>query len=91
MQVSLTLHAAISLKILVTTCFAASLDAGKSHDFAAHTILLTAGIYGIENINGEIEKMPPVGSYLMVMPLKITGGSGSPSRIVGLIPKVTAA
>jgi kynurenine formamidase len=60
----------------------ASLDTGASRDFIAHQILLGNGIYGIENINGSIEMLPNIGATLMVMPMKVTGGSGAPARVV---------
>jgi kynurenine formamidase len=67
--------------------FIASIDAGSSKDFIAHRILLGAGVYGIENLNSEIDHLPPVGTTIMVMPLKLTGGSGSPARIICLVPE----
>lgn len=64
----------------------ASLDPGKSRDFAAHCILLGAGIYGIENLNENIDRLPVAGFTLIVMPMKIGGGSGAPARVVATIP-----
>lgn len=64
----------------------ASLDAGASKDFIAHRTLLGAGIYGIENINGGIDLIPSTGSTLLVMPLKIAGGSGAPARVLCCLP-----
>ena len=60
----------------------ASLDAGASKDFVSHKILLGNGIYGIENINADIDKIPPTGSFIMVMPMKIKDGSGAPARVI---------
>ena len=65
----------------------ASLDPGSSKDFQIHKILLGANIYGIENINENINNLPRAGFTLMVMPLKFTGGSGSPARVVAVVPK----
>jgi len=31
--------------------------------------------------------MPVSGGFIMVLPLKITSGSGAPARVVGFIPK----
>jgi kynurenine formamidase len=70
-------------------CLAASLDPGSCGDFLAHRIILSAGIYGIENINAEIDHLPPNGATIMAMPLKLTGGSGSPSRVVAFVPNST--
>lgn len=68
----------------------ASLDPGNSADFIAHRILLGAGIYGIENINGNIDLLPRSGFTLLVMPLKLAGGSGAPARVVATIPVANA-
>ena len=64
----------------------ASIDAGRERTFIAHRILLGAGIYGIENINSNIDELPVKGGTLLVMPMKITGGSGAPARVSALIP-----
>ena len=64
----------------------ASLDPGNSVDFIAHRILLGAGIYGIENVNYNIDKLPNSGFSLIVMPMKLMGGSGAPARVVATIP-----
>jgi kynurenine formamidase len=50
-----------------------------------HCILLGAGIYGIENLNGNIDQLPASGFTLIVMPMKIGGGSGAPARVVATI------
>lgn len=63
----------------------ASIDPGYSKDFIVHQVLLGAGIYGVENINGNIDLLPPCGSTLMIMPMKITGGSGAPARVVAFL------
>lgn len=65
----------------------ASLDPGSSKTFETHRILLGAGIYGIENIHENIFALPPTGASLIVMPMKIQGGSGAPARVVAAIPK----
>lgn len=72
--------------ILLVPC-AASLDPGSSKDFASHRILLGNNIFGIENINGSIAEVPEVGSVIFVMPLKLSGGSGSPARVCVAIPE----
>jgi kynurenine formamidase len=64
----------------------ASLDAGANGLFEVHRIILGANIYGIENLNENIECVPPTGSSIMVMPMKITGGSGGPARVVVMLP-----
>ena len=64
----------------------ASLDPGSSKTFEAHRILLGAGIYGIENLNSNIDALPALGASLIVMPMKLEGGSGAPARVVAAIP-----
>jgi kynurenine formamidase len=81
-------HALVDRKVAAVGLDTASLDPGSSKDFQAHRILLGAGIYGIENINGEIDLLPAVGASLFVMPMKIKGGSGAPARVVAAIPKI---
>lgn len=65
----------------------ASLDPGQNKNFDAHKILLSSGVYGIENLNSQVNSLPPRGATLMVMPLKLTGGSGAPARVVGFVPQ----
>lgn len=65
----------------------ASMDPGYSTDFPVHRIILGAGIFGIENINENIKHLPNSGSNLIVLPLKIVGGSGAPSRVIATIQK----
>jgi kynurenine formamidase len=66
----------------------ASLDPGGCKTFDAHRVLLAAGVYGIENLTGELRRLPPRGSTVMAMPLKLTGGSGAPARVVAFLPPV---
>lgn len=48
-------------------------------------MLLGGGVYGIENINSAIDSLPSTRFTLIVLPLKITGGSGSPARIIAVL------
>jgi kynurenine formamidase len=66
---------------------APSLDYGKTLDFAVHRLLLGNGMIGVENLNEQIVNLPPKGAIVMIMPLKIVGGSGSPARIIAFVPK----
>lgn len=63
----------------------ASLDAGNSKESLAHRTLLGANIYGVENL-ANLELLPPVGTTLIVAPMKIKGGSGGPTRVFALLP-----
>ena len=63
----------------------ASLDHGPSRDFIVHRILGEADIYGIENL-AQAERLPPTGALLIALPLRIAEGSGSPARVVAILP-----
>ena len=62
-----------------------SLDPGVCTEFWAHQIILSANIYGIENI-ANLNLLPTIGATLIVAPMKIEGGSGAPSRLYALRP-----
>lgn len=57
-----------------------SIDRGVSTDFTAHKVLFGANKFALENIS-DIAKLPPVGTTLIIAPLKLEGGSGSPVRV----------
>ena len=63
-------------------------DAGAAHSFdppfPAHAFLLGAGKYGLTQL-ANVAKLPPTGSVLVVAPLPIVRGSGSPARVLALI------
>lgn len=59
----------------------ASIDYGKSTDFAAHVNLMTHNIPALENV-ANLDRLPATGIYLVALPVKIKGGSGGPVRIV---------
>lgn len=54
--------------------------------YPVHQLMLGAGKYIIENI-ANCEKMPPSGSYVIALPLRVEEGSEAPVRIIALIPK----
>jgi len=62
-----------------------SVDYGQSTDFRAHVILYGENIPGFENV-ANLERLPPIGSQVVALPMKIEGGSGGPLRIVGYMP-----
>ena len=63
-----------------------SLDYGKSTDFASHVILFKHNIPGFENV-ADLSKLPAKGATIIALPMKISGGSGGPLRIVAFVPK----
>lgn len=50
-----------------------------------HKILLGSDKYIIENV-ANAQKMPPIGAYILIMPLNVQGAAESPIRLVGMIP-----
>lgn len=63
-------------------------DAGAAHSFdppfPCHSFLLGAGKYGLTQL-ANLANLPPTGTVLVVAPLPITGGSGSPARVLALV------
>lgn len=64
----------------------ASIDFGQSTEFKSHVILMEENIPAFENV-ANLDKLPTKGFQIIALPMKIKGGSGSPLRIVALIPK----
>ena len=62
-----------------------SIDFGQSTLFETHQILYGENIPGFENV-ANLEAMPETGAYVIALPMKISGGSGGPLRIVGVVP-----
>jgi kynurenine formamidase len=54
--------------------------------FKVHRAFLGRGRILIENV-AYLERMPPVGAFVMVMPMKIRDGTEAPIRLIGLIKK----
>jgi kynurenine formamidase len=63
-------------------------DAGAAHSFEpafpCHSFMLGAGKYGLTQL-ANLAQLPPTGAVLVVMPLKLVRGSGSPCRAVALV------
>lgn len=57
---------------------------GMEPPFPAHYYLLGAGKYGITSLQ-NLADLPPTGAMIVVAPLPIVGGTGSPSRIFALV------
>ncbi|MEW6076433.1 MAG: cyclase family protein [Thermodesulfobacteriota bacterium] len=62
-----------------------SIDYGKSTDFPVHRICCGAGKLGLENI-AHLDKLPPTGAMLYVMPMLIRDGTGAPARVFAVLP-----
>lgn len=63
----------------------ASIDYGRSDDFIVHQIAAAQNVIGLENLTG-LDELPPAGFTVIALPMKISGGSGGPVRVVALIP-----
>jgi len=64
----------------------ASIDYGPSRDFEVHHLTLGAGLYHLENL-ADLDLLPAAGAGIIALPLKLRGGSGSPTRVVALVPE----
>ena len=63
----------------------ASIDHGPSTHFGAHVVLCGAEVPIFENV-ADLSALPPQGAFVAALPMKITGGSGGPLRIVARLP-----
>ena len=59
---------------------------GFDPPFPVHYHLLGAGKYGITQL-ANLASLPPIGALLVVAPLKLTGGTGSPVRALALVAR----
>ena len=66
------------------------IDAGAAGEFdppfPVHYFVLGAGKYGVTQL-ANLASLPPTGALLVVAPLKLTGGTGSPIRAFALVPR----
>jgi len=65
-------------------------DAGAAHSFdpafPCHGFLLGAGKYGLTHLQ-NLAALPPTGAVVIVAPLPIVGGSGSPARVLAMVER----
>jgi len=65
-------------------------DAGTAHSFnppfPCHQFLLGANKYGLTQL-ANLATLPPTGAVLVVAPLKLVKGSGSPCRALALVQR----
>jgi kynurenine formamidase len=64
----------------------ASIDYGRSTDFVVHRIAAAANVAGLENV-ANLEQLPPRGTTIIALPMKVEGGSGAPVRVVALVER----
>ncbi len=58
---------------------------GFDPPFPLHNFLLGAGRLGLTQL-ANLDRLPLTGALLVVAPLKLVGGTGSPSRVYALVP-----
>lgn len=57
--------------------------------FKVHQLFLGAGKILIENVT-SLEKLPPIGSFVMIVPMKIKDATEAPVRLIGLLKSEAA-
>jgi kynurenine formamidase len=62
----------------------ASIDYGRSSDFAVHRIAAAQQVAGLENL-ANLGELPATDFTVIALPMKIAGGSGGPVRVIALI------
>lgn len=67
-----------------------SIDYGQSTSFDSHQILSAADIPVFENV-AHLSAVPPTGTFVIALPMKIRGGSGGPLRIAAVLPEGAVA
>lgn len=64
-------------------------DAGQAGTFdppfPCHTFMHGAGKFGLASLR-NLDQLPPTGAVVIAAPLKIVKGSGSPLRVIALVP-----
>jgi len=64
-------------------------DAGQAHNFEpqypCHFFMHGAGKYGLQCMT-NLDLLPPKGAVIIAAPLKIEDGSGSPLRVIAIVP-----
>jgi kynurenine formamidase len=65
-------------------------DAGQAGTFdppfPCHTFMHGAGKFGLASLR-NLDQLPPTGAIVIAAPLKIVNGSGSPVRVIALVPE----
>ena len=59
---------------------------GFEPPFPVHYYLLGANKYGVTQL-ANLGKLPTTGAVVVVSPMKLVGGTGSPVRVLALVPK----
>ncbi|MGE3919399.1 MAG: cyclase family protein [Gammaproteobacteria bacterium] len=62
----------------------ASIDYGQSKKFLTHQVLAAANVPFFENV-ANVSSLPANGFLVYALPMKITGGTGAPVRIIAML------
>jgi kynurenine formamidase len=62
----------------------ASIDYGPSPDFPVHRLAAAQQVVGLENLT-NLNLLPATGFTVVALPMKITGGSGGPVRVIAML------
>jgi kynurenine formamidase len=62
-----------------------STDQGSSIDYPVHRAVLPAGLWQVEGLLG-LERLPARGAWVVVAPLRLVAGSGTPARVLAIVP-----
>lgn len=73
-------------KVHVLGVDTASIDHGPSKDFPVHRIAGAANVIGLENLT-NLESLPPTGTWIAALPMKIANGSGGPVRVIAFVQR----
>ena len=60
-----------------------SLDFGQSKSLLSHKHMLNSNRFGLENLK-NVDQVPKHGAMLYIMPMKIAGASGAPTRVIAM-------
>jgi kynurenine formamidase len=61
-----------------------SIDSGASHNSSVREYAFTHGLYQLDNVS-NLDRTPPAGSLVVVAPMKLSGGSEAPVRLLALV------
>jgi len=85
-----TIHYLVSKGVIGWGSEAIGTDAGSAGGmdppFPAHTFMHKNNRYGLASLC-QLDKLPPKGAILIAAPLKIVKGTGSPLRVLAIVPK----
>ncbi len=61
-----------------------SVDKGATTTYPVHHFTSKAGVYHLENV-ANLALVPPAGATVVVAPIKLENGSGSPARVLAMV------